>query len=106
MFQFNYLFNNKTYKERKFKELYDKYWYFLNPEDTNIYDLEHLKMFLNDVFSNKNIEYYYTNNIIEIYGKNKDDYFMTSKETSMNLYKYIMAYGNSTIIKLITNNGR
>ena len=104
MFQFNYLFNNKTYKERKFKELYDKYWYFLNPEDTNIYDLEHLKMFLSDVISNRDMDY--NNSYIQIYGKNADEYFITHKTTSMSLYKYIMAYGNSTIIKLITNNGR
>lgn len=103
MFQFNYLFNNKTYKERKFKELYDKYWYFLNPEDTNIYDLEHLKMFLNDVFSNREIEY--SNDFIEICDTNEEKYFII-EENGYNLYQYIMAYGNSTIIKLITNNGR
>ena len=104
MFQFNYLFNNKTYKEKKFKELYDKYWYFLNPEDTNIYDLEHLKIFLSDIFSNRDIKYF--DSFIEIYGKNAEEYFITSKKIYMNLYKYVMAYGNSTIIKLITNNGR
>lgn len=100
MFNFSYLFDNKTYKEKKFKELYDKYWYILNPNDTNIYDLEHLKMFLNDVFSNRDIDY--SDEFIEIYGKNAEEYFMTSKKMPMNLYKYIMAYGNSTTIKQIT----
>jgi len=103
MFQFNYLFNNKTYKEKKFKELYDKYWYFLNPEDTNIYDLEHLKIFLNDVFSNREIDYSRT--YIQIFGKNAQEYFIIHKTCNLGLYKYIMAYGNSTTIKLI-NNGK
>ena len=103
MFQFNYLFNNKTYKERKFKELYDKYWYFLNPEDTNIYNLEHLKIFLNDVITTREIDFF--ENYIEIYDE-QEELFFVIEENSNSLYKYIMAYGNSTIIKLITNNGR
>lgn len=103
MFQFNYLFNNKTYKEKKFKELYDKYWYFLNPEDTNIYNLEHLEIFLNDILITREIDFF--ENYIEIYD-DQEELFFVIEENSNSLYKYIMAYGNSTIIKLITNNGR
>lgn len=98
MFNFSYLFNNKTYKEKKFKELYDKYWYILNPNDTNIYDLEHLKIFLNDVLTTREIDFF--ENYIEIYDEQEELFFVV-EENSNSLYKYIMAYGNSTTVNQI-----